>query len=116
MSSYTGLRKLHLTPCNFINAASSDEMATRFFAEPFRMNAPSLKDLRISPEYEGLWCFGPHNMPSISQSINIRTMQLSVMLSDLKESNDQAASKPDALVRNASSSFFSQYILIILAL
>lgn len=102
MSSYgglkKGLRKLHLSPKKWETHALSDEIANRFFAEAFMIHAPYLEDLRITPQYEGLWCFGPRNTELLSKCINLRKVRLSVLLANIKQENGQASSNGNALV------------------
>ncbi|KIM44341.1 hypothetical protein M413DRAFT_25762 [Hebeloma cylindrosporum] len=53
LASYSGLKKLCITPGNFQDGNSPDSMARQFFSTPFMNHVQSLEHLSISPIYEG---------------------------------------------------------------
>ncbi|KAF8953674.1 hypothetical protein BDZ97DRAFT_1679083, partial [Flammula alnicola] len=79
LSSYSGLKKLNLTPGGFFEGTRSDAMASEFFATPFAKHTRSLQELDIGALYEGSWCFGPHNIFAISNCQNLRKLRMSVI-------------------------------------
>ncbi|KAF8908161.1 hypothetical protein CPB84DRAFT_207691 [Gymnopilus junonius] len=102
LSSYSGLRKLHISgPYNFTNGQSSDIMAQGFFGQALRTHVSSLEDFGIMAQYEGLWCFGEHNVSAISELTNLRNLRLCIISPQLwgkkhfKKKTSQA--KPDTV-------------------
>lgn len=76
LSSYTGLKKLHLL--SGINFVSSDNIPSLFFAKAVETHAQCLEDLCISPELEGPWCFGQHNVGFLRQLVVLKSIELRV--------------------------------------
>lgn len=87
LSSYSGLKKLYLFPRNFCDGQSSDEVARKFFAKPFQNHCGSLHDLQIEASFEGLWCFGKHNLLAISKCENLQTLSIAVVSSEIQNDN-----------------------------
>ncbi|KAF8163823.1 hypothetical protein B0H34DRAFT_795471 [Crassisporium funariophilum] len=81
LGHYTGLRKLALTG-GFENGQESDACGSRFFNEALTHHTQTLEELDINACYEGLWCFGEHNLSIVSQCRMLKTLGISV-LSDL---------------------------------
>lgn len=110
LSSYSGLSTLDLGPGGFEDGESSDAMAIHFYNGRLETHAQSLEDLRIMAYFEGLWCYGPHNVRSISNLTNLKHLGMSVRSSELV-GHDKIAdpSRPDAIV---SSWFFPNCDLI----
>lgn len=103
LSSYSGVRKLHVFPGSFDNNQASDTMAQQFFAKPLESHAASLEDLVIEAYYEGFWCFGKHIVPLVSKLENLRNLHIGIISSQLWKENyfkEGAAPQPnpDAIV------------------
>ncbi|KIM44338.1 hypothetical protein M413DRAFT_25759 [Hebeloma cylindrosporum] len=83
LASYSGLKKLQLSPGGFDEGDSSDSMASQFFSTPFINHVQSLEHLSISALYEGSWCFGPWNQTIISRYTNLKTLAMAIVSRDV---------------------------------
>jgi hypothetical protein len=93
LSSCSGLKRLRISPLNFTDGKSSDGMAQKFFTM-LDSHCHSLEELEISPPYEGLWCFGEHNLSIISQCTKLSHLCMAIISSHLNESSPES----DAIV------------------
>lgn len=99
LSSYSGLSALDLVPGGFGDGESSDAMATRFYDGRLESHAHSLESLRIMAAYEGLWCFGSHNIESVSNLTKLKHLGMGIRSSDLGGGDKITdTSGPDAIV------------------
>ncbi|KAF8968535.1 hypothetical protein BDZ97DRAFT_1755206 [Flammula alnicola] len=78
LECYSGLKKLTFTSSGFNNATKSDKCATRFFGTPLTKHVRTLEKLNINAEFEGLWCFGDHNMAVIMQCHALRVLGIRI--------------------------------------
>lgn len=97
LQSYSGLKKLVLTPGGYDEGAMSmsDVVATQFFNEPgvdgnedagpgpLSGHVQSLEDLHISALHEGGWCFGAHNVKAIAKCKKLRKLRMAVISAEL---------------------------------
>ncbi|KAF8898007.1 hypothetical protein CPB84DRAFT_1174903 [Gymnopilus junonius] len=102
LSSYSGLRKLHISgPGGFDDNQSSDIMAQRFFGQALRPHAQSLEDFQIKAHYSGFWCFDEQNVSALSELTNLRNLGLRIISSQLWEKRHfkkkAAQAKPDTI-------------------
>ncbi|KAH9475106.1 hypothetical protein JR316_0012217 [Psilocybe cubensis] len=88
LSSYSGLVKLDLETSGFHDGNSSDAMAARFYDGRLNTHVRSLESLRIRASFEGRWCFGAHNVKTISSLTNLKSLCLSIRCTDLAVEND----------------------------
>ncbi|KAF8889432.1 hypothetical protein CPB84DRAFT_1733041 [Gymnopilus junonius] len=88
LGQYTGLKKLVISTGLFLTGADSDVVAKVFFAEPLERHQESLEELVINATYEGLWCFGEHNVASIRRLRALKVLTISISSSDLGKEED----------------------------
>ncbi|KDR72800.1 hypothetical protein GALMADRAFT_101133 [Galerina marginata CBS 339.88] len=96
LSSYSGLKMLHITPGGFHEGTSSDALAKKFFADPLQKHSGSLEDLNIAARYEGLWCFSDHNLPAIAKCTNLKSLRIAIISSQLWNDDDHAKAAPNS--------------------
>ncbi|KAF8907599.1 hypothetical protein CPB84DRAFT_1768316, partial [Gymnopilus junonius] len=88
LSSYSGMKRLRLSPRNFYDGHSSDEVARHFFAKSLRSHCCSLQDLQIDAIFEGLWCFGEHNLAALVKCENLHSLSMAVISSEIQNDSD----------------------------
>lgn len=101
LASYSGLKALQLTPGGFHEGTSSDSVARQFFDITLKSHTQSLQDLQIVSLFEGLWCFGSHNVDVVSKCIRLRNLRMNIISYQLgPENEDQNPSteEPDVMV------------------
>ncbi|KAH9475111.1 hypothetical protein JR316_0012222 [Psilocybe cubensis] len=96
LSSYSGLIKLNLETSGLQDGESSDAMAARFYDGRLNSHVRSLESLQITASFEGLWCFGAHNVKTISCLTNLRNLGMTIRYMDLAVANNP---KEDAIKR-----------------
>ena len=81
IGSYSGLKKLKVITRGYKDGVTSDGAAKEFY-EALRKHASSIEDLDVKACYEGLWCFGHHNLALFSTLQHLRTLSVRVRPSD----------------------------------
>lgn len=95
LASYSGVRRLHLTPGGFRDGNTSDFMAESFFIWALPNHTASLEDLSINAVYEGGWCFGSHNRELFAQCTRLKTWRMSLV--ETQESNNVVSTRHNSL-------------------
>lgn len=101
LASYSGLKKLRLTPGGFHEGASSDATAEQFFSATLDSHVQSLEDLQIASLFEGLWCVGSHNLEVLSKCTKLKKLRMNIISSQLPSESAQQESPtegPDDMV------------------
>ncbi|CAA7266678.1 unnamed protein product [Cyclocybe aegerita] len=78
LESYSGVKKLVLKWISAETPSQSDGFAKSLFGVPLQRHVDTLEDFRVSTQYEGLWCFGPHNAPVISRMKSLKRLEIPI--------------------------------------
>ncbi|KJA16624.1 hypothetical protein HYPSUDRAFT_47244 [Hypholoma sublateritium FD-334 SS-4] len=99
LHSYSGVKKLIMTPGGFDDGIRSDAMASEFFAASLANHKASLQELAIKALFEGAWCLSAGNLSVISACQSVKTLKLSIMSDQLSYSAWQKVDtvKPDII-------------------
>ncbi|CAA7269411.1 unnamed protein product [Cyclocybe aegerita] len=90
LSSYSGLKSLDITPTHFDSASLSDAAATEFFSTSLKSHAQTLETLKISPPFEGKWCFNSFNSTLLSRCTKLKHLHISITSSKLATYSEDA--------------------------
>ncbi|KAF5319480.1 hypothetical protein D9619_008755 [Psilocybe cf. subviscida] len=86
LASYSGVRRLHLTPGGFQDGSTSDLIGEAFYTRALPKHAAFLEDLNVNAVYDGGWCFGSHNREILARCTRLRTWRISIV--ETQESNN----------------------------
>ncbi|KAF8968534.1 hypothetical protein BDZ97DRAFT_2056307 [Flammula alnicola] len=110
LACYSGLKKLSLKTGGFDTGRESDISAVDFFSNALTKHTGSLEELVIEASYEGLWCFGEHNISVITECRGLKHLGVSILSNNLRDSNPDssrenqlAADTVDVLLATVSS-------------
>ena len=97
---YSGLKRLSVSTNLFLTGVESDVVARQFFSVPLATHKDSLEELVINATYEGLWCFGEHNVENFAHLEKLRVLSVAISSADLPltVSRDVPGSKKDVIV------------------
>ncbi|KDR71515.1 hypothetical protein GALMADRAFT_143777 [Galerina marginata CBS 339.88] len=84
LSQYSGLKKLSISTYLFVTAMETDLSAKQFFGAPLTSHSKSLEEFHITSTYEGLWCFGHHNLSIIATCKALKMLDISIVSDDLR--------------------------------
>ncbi|KAJ3509106.1 hypothetical protein NLJ89_g5397 [Agrocybe chaxingu] len=89
LASYSGLKALYVIPENFLDDASADEMAVKFYGSGLLSHVQSLEWLEILPRNKGRWCFSSENASFIANLGELSRLHMKVTPSNLIIDKDQ---------------------------
>ncbi|KAF8886378.1 hypothetical protein BD779DRAFT_627981 [Infundibulicybe gibba] len=72
LASVTGIKKICLL------RADTDALANRFFTQVVPRHSETLVTLSISADFEGLWCFGKHNVDILLKCTQLSELSIAV--------------------------------------
>lgn len=84
LTCYSGLKSLSLRVRGFDTLEESDALASPFFETSLPLHTGSLERLVIEAPYEGLWCFGDHNINVISSCKRLQHLRVSLKTESAK--------------------------------
>jgi hypothetical protein len=85
ISSYSGLKKLHLAPKNLEFQDESDFAANQFYNLCLGKHTSSLEELTVMAGYEGGWCFGDQALVVISLCKKLKILEGSLVSTALDD-------------------------------
>ena len=98
IASYSGLKKLKFaTSGGFTDGVTSDNGANKFY-EALKNHADSIEDLDVTTHFEGLWCFGHHNLAVFSTLKHLRVLSVTVRLKDFIPSSKSKRSSSKNII------------------
>ena len=98
IASYSGLKKLKISTRGYRDRATSDNGANKFY-ETLGNHAYSIEELDVRACFEGLWCFGHHNLALFSTLQHLRTLSVTVRSSDfIRSSKSKYSSSKNIIV------------------
>ena len=81
IGSYSSLKKLKVITKGYKDGITSDGAAKEFY-EALKKHADSIEELDVKACYDGLWCFGHHNLALFSTLQHLRTLSVRVQSND----------------------------------